>query len=86
MANKNISLPDAMSTWIDNQVHEGRYHNASEYVRDLIRHDMDDRAEIAALRRTIQESEASGISDHSLEEIFDQARREARRDAKPKDA
>jgi antitoxin ParD1/3/4 len=37
MATMNISLPDKMREWIDQQVASGRYSNASELMRDLIR-------------------------------------------------
>ena len=33
----NISLPDKMREWIDQQVSTGRFSNASDLVRDLIR-------------------------------------------------
>ena len=33
----NISLPDKMREWIDQQVATGRYANASDLMRDLIR-------------------------------------------------
>jgi antitoxin ParD1/3/4 len=39
MATLNISLPDPMREWIDTQVRGGEYANASDYIRDLIRHD-----------------------------------------------
>ena len=37
MATMNISLPDKMREWIDQQVASGRYSNASDLMRDLIR-------------------------------------------------
>lgn len=37
MATMNISLPDKMREWIDRQVATGRFANASDFVRDLIR-------------------------------------------------
>ena len=41
MASMNISLPEPMKDWVETQTSSGRYDNASEYVRDLIRHDQD---------------------------------------------
>ena len=35
----NISLPDQLKEFVDDQVGSGRYSNVSEYVRDLIRGD-----------------------------------------------
>ena len=37
----NVSLPDEMRTFVDEQVDEGRYGSTSEYVRALIRRDQD---------------------------------------------
>lgn len=37
MATMNISLPDRMKVWVEAQATTGRYSNASDYVRDLIR-------------------------------------------------
>ncbi len=36
MASINISLPDEMKNWVEENVQTGRYANASDYVRDLI--------------------------------------------------
>lgn len=43
MATMNVSLPDQMKTWVEAQAKDGRYSNASDYVRDLIRRDQDRR-------------------------------------------
>ena len=44
MASLHISLSDEMRSFVDEQVRGGSYHNHSEYVRDLIRHDQENRA------------------------------------------
>ena len=41
MATMNISLPDPMKQWVEEQADTGRYSNASDYVRDLIRRDQE---------------------------------------------
>ena len=41
MATMNISLPDQMKEWVEAQSGSGRYSNASDYVRDLIRRDQE---------------------------------------------
>jgi len=43
MGTMNISLPDAMKTFVDEQVSEGGYGTCSEYVRALIRKDQERR-------------------------------------------
>jgi antitoxin ParD1/3/4 len=49
MATMNISFPDPMQTWVEDQTKDGRYANTSGYVRDLIRRDQDRREAIAEL-------------------------------------
>lgn len=44
MASLHVSLSDEMRSFVDEQVRSGSYHNHSEYVRDLIRHDQEARA------------------------------------------
>ena len=37
----NVSLPDELRAFVDDQVEDGRYGSTSEYVRALIRRDLD---------------------------------------------
>lgn len=39
MQTTNISLPDQLQEFVDNQVASGRYGNASEYIEALVRDD-----------------------------------------------
>jgi antitoxin ParD1/3/4 len=41
MSTMNISLPDALKTFVDEQVNQRGYGTSSEYVRELIRKDQD---------------------------------------------
>ena len=41
MSTMNISLPDTLKAFVDEQVAQGGYSTSSEYVRDLIRRDQD---------------------------------------------
>ncbi len=77
MASMNISLPDPMRDWVEQQTQSGRYDNASEYMRDLIRHDQDRAAKIAAMQQLVDEALARGDSDKSLAEIRAIARQRA---------
>ncbi len=43
MTTMNISLPDALKSFVDEQVAERGYGTSSEYVRELIRRDRDRR-------------------------------------------
>ncbi len=73
MATMNVSLPDGMKIWVEAQSQTGRYSNASDYVRDLIRRDQERTDKIAAMQKLIDEGLASGISDKSMDDL----RREA---------
>lgn len=59
MATMNISLPDQMRRWVEECVQSGRYSNASDYVRDLIRQD---HIKLEQLRQSLIEGEKSGPS------------------------
>jgi antitoxin ParD1/3/4 len=74
MATMNISVPDPMKDWVLAQVETGVYANTSDYVRDLIRKDQEQRTKIAALQKAITEGLESGISDKSFDEIIQSAR------------
>jgi antitoxin ParD1/3/4 len=75
MTTLNISLPDAMREWIDAQVESGEYANASDYVRDLIRHDQRQRE---ALRLALIEGEQSGISPRKVSDIITATKKPSR--------
>ena len=69
MATMNVSLPDPMKEWVEAQARGGRYSNASDYVRDLIRRDQERAAKIAHMQRLVDEGLESGVSDESMEDI-----------------
>ena len=77
MASISISLPDLMKDWVETQTNSGRYDNASEYVRDLIRHDQDRASKIAAMQKLVDEAFESGVSDKSLDDIWTAAKEQA---------
>ncbi len=60
----NVSLPEPMRTWVESRVETGEYANASDYVRDLIRHDQElhkdavDEEAMAAIRQGIADLKA----------------------------
>jgi len=76
MATMNVSLPDAMKQWVESRSEDGRYSNASDYVRDLIRRDQIKSEKIAAMRLHVEEGLASGVSEDSLEDIRQEVLRE----------
>lgn len=60
MATMNVSLPEPMKAWVERQAEGGRYGNASDYVRDLIRKDQERKTAIEALQTAISEGVSSG--------------------------
>ena len=60
MATMNISLPDQMKKWVEDQVATGRYANASDYMRDLLRREQDMETARAELLAEIQKGIDSG--------------------------
>lgn len=59
MATMNISLPDEMKEWAERQTAQGRYSNASDYMRDLIRRDIRRAEGIARFQAMIDEARAA---------------------------
>jgi antitoxin ParD1/3/4 len=74
MATMNVSLPGPMKEWVESQARTGRYSNASDYVRDLIRRDQEHAAKIAHMQRLLTEGLESGISTESMDDIAATAR------------
>jgi antitoxin ParD1/3/4 len=60
MATMNISLPDQMKAWVEARTLNGRYANASDYVRDLIRRDQHGQRALASLQAAVDSGNESG--------------------------
>lgn len=78
MATMNISLPDPMRDWVENQIASGMYSNNSDYVRDLIRKDQLRSQKMQAMQNTISagiESGDAGALD--MNKIKEKARKQA---------
>ncbi|MFN3911867.1 type II toxin-antitoxin system ParD family antitoxin [Hyphomonas sp.] len=77
MATMNISLPDQMKAWVEAQTEDGKYANSSDLIRDLIRREQIKQEKIAAMQVLLDEGEASGYVEMSIEEIFQTVRARA---------
>ena len=73
MATMNISLPDTMKEWVEAQTDDGRYGNSSDVVRDLIRREQIRSEKIANMQRLVDEARASGVSNHTVDDIWKMA-------------
>jgi len=60
MATMNVSLPDLMKEWVERRADSGRFSNASDYVRDLIRKDQEREQAIEVLQAAITDGIESG--------------------------
>lgn len=86
MAQMNISIPEALKSWAEARVAEGRYSSTSDYVRDLVRRDQETEEKLRRLRAAIDEGLASGISDKDPFVYLEELRAGIRTRAKGKDA
>lgn len=73
MATMNVSLSDPMKDWVEAQARTGRYANASDYVRDLIRRDQARNDKIAAMQSFVDVGLQSGVGNRSKDELFAEA-------------
>ena len=78
MTTMNISLPDSLKEFVDQQVSSRGYGTSSEYVRELIRKDQDR----TQLRSLLLEGAASKPGKTANPQYFDDLRRQIRARAK----
>jgi antitoxin ParD1/3/4 len=67
MSTMNISLPEALRSFVDQQVSGRGYGTSSEYVRELIRKDQDRQM----LRQLLLEGASSGLTEPVDDAYFD---------------
>jgi len=77
----NISLPDPMKQYVEEQVNTGGYSSASEYVRELVRADQK-RRDKEQLEQLLINSLNSGEPIEITPEMLDDVRRRLRARAK----
>jgi antitoxin ParD1/3/4 len=80
MSTMNVSLPEALKDFVDEQVRRRGYGTSSEYVRELIRRDQD-RLQLRGLLLAGAESAPAGPADA---DYFERLRKRARKAAKAK--
>lgn len=79
MATMNISLPDELKQFVDQQVAEGAYGSSSEYLRELIRRQRD----VEKLRGMLLDGANSGPAQLADATFFAELRNIAEGHAKP---
>jgi len=78
MTTLNISLPDSMRAFIDEQTNSGNYSTASEYVRALVREDQKRRAQEhfeALLLEGLESGEREKLTPEDWNEVRQQVRK-----------
>ncbi|MEP6791915.1 MAG: type II toxin-antitoxin system ParD family antitoxin [Ramlibacter sp.] len=75
MSTMNISLPDSLKSFVDEQVTERGYGTSSEYVRELIRADQDRRQ----LRGLLLEGANSAVGEPANTSYFEALRKRVAR-------
>jgi antitoxin ParD1/3/4 len=76
MQTMNISLPDQLKEFVDNQVNSGHYSTVSEYIRELIRVDVKRKGQ-ETLEALLMEGIQSGGATEMTRQDWDDIRREA---------
>ena len=80
MSTMNISLPERLKSFVDQQVNQGGYGTSSEYVRELIRKDQDR----LHLRGLLLDGASSVAAEPADAGYFSRLRRRAGRVPKPR--
>lgn len=66
MPTRNVNLTDELDRFVNSRIESGRYESASEVIRaalrTLEREEQEYEAKMAALRKAIDEGDASGIA------------------------
>ncbi|WP_297832620.1 type II toxin-antitoxin system ParD family antitoxin [Thermomonas sp.] len=73
MATMNISLPDELKQFVDQQVAAGAYGSSSEFLRELIRKQRD----VEKLRQMLLDGANSGPATPMEPDFFDKMRERA---------
>ncbi len=72
---KTITVSQQQDLWIKAQVKTGNYNNDSEYIRDLIRKDLEYKNKLEILRSALIAGENSGISSRTMSDILSDAKK-----------
>ncbi|WP_057936250.1 ribbon-helix-helix domain-containing protein [Algoriphagus resistens] len=79
MARQTITVNEPNDRWMKQKVQENEYASKSELINDLIRHQREQEEERIWLRNELIKGEESGLSQKSMAEILEEAKRRARK-------
>lgn len=78
MATTSLSLGEHWEVFIKNLVSSGKYGSASEVIRDALRHMEEQQSKLETLRAALLKGEQSGISDKTIDTIWEEVEGEYR--------
>lgn len=70
---KSITFTQQQEAYVKSLIEQGFYTNDSEYVRDIIRKDQEQRKRIVDLNEALIEGMESGASDATVDSIWEEA-------------
>lgn len=70
MSDLTIMMPDGLHAWVNARVAEGRYADAADYLRDLVRSDQDIAGQHEWVRSAVAKGLASGVVDAEPENVL----------------
>jgi len=81
MTDLSFSIPTSLQSWIEQQIAQGEYADAGDYLRELIRRHRAEAKDVERIRALIEEGEASGYLDAEPEALIEDiiAQRRSRR-------
>ncbi|PZX57011.1 antitoxin ParD1/3/4 [Algoriphagus ratkowskyi] len=79
MGRQTITVNEPNDRWMKQKVQENEYASKSELINDLIRHQREQESERIWLRNELIKGEESGLSQKSMAEILEEAKRRARK-------
>ena len=69
MVKKSITVTEQQDAWIKMQIVTGNYGNESEFLRDLIRKEQTQNADIDAIRAALIKAEGKGLGSRTPDQI-----------------
>jgi len=82
MSTMNISLPDTLKSFVDEQVSQRGYGTSSEYVRELIRKDQDRQQLRGLLLAGAASNPTAPVDANYFDRLRDRVRKAAKTNAK----
>ncbi len=68
--NTSVSLGEHFTSFVESQIGQGRYNNASDVMRAALRLLEEHEAKLAVLRAALVEGEESGVSERTVADIW----------------